>query len=431
MMVSIVDLPEQAIELVYDNINQHQMIALAHLHSSLYTPAKSKLYHYIYVYNILRNETEGWFRSPKDDVKCAFPEFRFPKHINNDSTNRSTIVSMQSFEIYLDQMDPNHPIDFLVFTSGPEQDFFEKVISHFKTIKHFIILAWGKARFVINLLNERTDNLMKGLARDLALDGKLNRTVFLERCNTYIGDTDLYLKESYGVHCFFGDGIFKSTHDPHREIKENEWVRPVNTRKLHILYDVRLYTYAQISSFFNTFILRKLFISQNSDADQIFDSLQLDDDFPNLILLAISYPNNLNRVIHQMITRATHKSLQYFTISTVISTAALVRRICDLPLQFPRASVNGWQVCNGARGVSCAFRIQQHYMFSPIMPPGCIGVHWPSCNSSIETVGQKYVLRRKRKGRGIEVKRCYNDTELRLMETLFLGKDYFSYKHLE
>ncbi|CAL1184507.1 unnamed protein product [Candida parapsilosis] len=120
---------------MYGNTNQHQVITLAPLQSEIYLLVKARLYHYIYVY-----EKQGDFDLQckihfNSGVTCTLPCFTFLKYMNNYGTNSTTIISIQSLETYLEKMDFNEAIKFLIFFHDPDYEFFGKVNDHFTTIK--------------------------------------------------------------------------------------------------------------------------------------------------------------------------------------------------------------------------------------------------------------------------------------------------------
>lgn len=134
-MVLIVDFLELAIKPMYGNTNQHQVITLAPLQSEIYLLVKARLYHYIYVY-----DKQGDFDLQckihfNSSVTCTLPCFRFLKYMNNYGTNSTTNISIQSLETYLEKMDLNEAIKFLIFFQDPDYEFFDKVNDHFTTIK--------------------------------------------------------------------------------------------------------------------------------------------------------------------------------------------------------------------------------------------------------------------------------------------------------
>lgn len=80
--VSIADLPYEALDIVFGNINQHQALALASLHSKLqYLMKKSFIKTYIYIYRIGCGANTRKGRN-----------FRYSGNINNLEGYRYTLI---------------------------------------------------------------------------------------------------------------------------------------------------------------------------------------------------------------------------------------------------------------------------------------------------------------------------------------------------
>ena len=123
-MLTLEDLPHHTLESIFSELNQHQALALAPLHSSLQAVTKLKLYKYIHVYSDPI--------APREP-NCTIPKYHFPENLNNPTTNKFTIVSVDSIEKYLKSMDVNQPITCLEY---PLLDC-RQIRAHFNRIKNF------------------------------------------------------------------------------------------------------------------------------------------------------------------------------------------------------------------------------------------------------------------------------------------------------
>lgn len=407
-MISLTQLPYNVIELIFTNLNQHQAIALAPLHSKFYFPAKDKLFHYIYVYDIQENYTGLTDLAYENEFTCALPGFRFPKYMNNYSTNRATIVSRQSFELYWQQIDSNQAIEYLVFAHEPCN--FHKIKSYFRRIKYFIDQkrAWGfhTARVWTASTPEQRYVCFR----------KVGSIIFRFTNNTNIGDKPFSASGSYLL-SRVGNNFGSMPTSDDRVLKP--YLTP---KKLHVFLDRVPEFVFIISQNLNTLSLRLLFITLHSGTIHSFANYKLDEDYPNLFLLGISYNDENSPATPQSIPHLTHQTLRFLTVATLSVTDALARRICELTLQFPEASINWWSsvwITSGAPA------IEHQYIFSAEMPLGCIAIQWVhKCMREVERIELKYEVG---ENNVVELRRNYSDSELLLLWSLYYNKNSLYY----
>ncbi|KAI5957650.1 hypothetical protein KGF57_003344 [Candida theae] len=79
---------------------------------------------------------------------------------------------------------------------------------------------------------------------------------------------------------------------------------------------------------------------------------ELVDDYPNLVSFGMMHSDrDSSQMICKMIPHSTHRTLRYLTISTgaAVTDVAIAKRVCELVLQFPKASTNWWSSCYGIK----------------------------------------------------------------------------------
>lgn len=406
-MVTIADLPDHALEIVFSNLNQHQTVALAPLHSKLYLLAKSKLYYYIFVYDIEAEKANGVFIIPGNEA-CALPDFRFPRYLNNRTTNKCTIVSVKTVSKYLKQMDPNQPLLHLVF-QHTHVSLFDKIIKHFKSIKYFIIYECETAEFYT-----------KCNTKFRAFDS-LSRKPFITRTLTHIGDTDPYTHESSSVTCKAENDLFMSSleFDDENNRIEIDILRPLSMRKMHLVLGL-CRPKLKITQNFNTQHLRELFITGIRGLDDAFTDLQLDNDYPNLVLLGWCKRERLYfGERDDEMTHLSHRLVRNVIIATYAANDKVAREICALTTQFPKASINWW---SSLHSMPKRLIIEQLYMYSPVMAVGFVGFHWaPSCLNYSNTIQESYVVGKEGNETSVELVRYYTGNELSQLVLLYCG----------
>ncbi|KAI5949838.1 hypothetical protein CANMA_005418 [Candida margitis] len=131
-MFCLLNLPHEVLQVVFLHINQHQVLALAPLHSRFYCLAKPKLYQNIHVY-------EAWPLKGEEE-KGGNLRFKFHKGINNIIANQYTIVSRHNYEKYLSQMSSDKKIDHIILKDF-HQSLSVRILKHFRSIQRFEMIS--------------------------------------------------------------------------------------------------------------------------------------------------------------------------------------------------------------------------------------------------------------------------------------------------
>lgn len=127
-MVSLIDLPLHALEIVFSQATQHQALAVAVLHSKLNLAIKPRLYKFIHVYDIkLKNSQQ------------KHQALKLHHDVHNYMTRKYTLISLTNFRRCLQQMDGNQPIYELEMFAC-DQKLCLEILHHLTKIKHFIIV---------------------------------------------------------------------------------------------------------------------------------------------------------------------------------------------------------------------------------------------------------------------------------------------------
>lgn len=168
----------QAIHDIFTQLNQHQTILLASIHSKFAVVAKMKLYDYIYVYSDIitysrlhelpEKEMRELIKAVDKKLVTPFvkksrhepkkrrsplilmPEvgmeyhgmsktclFRFARNVNNHWTNKFTIVSANNVEKYSSQIDNTQHITYVEFGSSISKEFCKYMMDGFDLIDYY------------------------------------------------------------------------------------------------------------------------------------------------------------------------------------------------------------------------------------------------------------------------------------------------------
>ncbi|KAG5418138.1 hypothetical protein I9W82_004467 [Candida metapsilosis] len=421
-MVSLANLPDHGLQLVFDNINQHQAITLAPLHSSLYYATKRKLFNYIYVYDIQSN-TNVNSRNGKSNVACALPNFRFPKHINNSYTNTCTIISLSTLKKYLHELDKSETITYFVMSYGPFEHV-EKIVNHFKSIKHFII---GKIPF----RDPQTESRFSKVLKEIRLRGNFSLRSYLA------GDIRSYRHKSTLAKCFMLDSHWHNFlhHGSFGELLHVDIEPPGTLHK--VLISIRCqwdFSRTKITSIYDTRSLREVFISGNGDLDDVFARFPMDNDFPNLKILGLSDSGRsvlLRSQMEKTFTRLSHKTVVNVIIATEFVNEEVAKGICELSLQFPKASIN-W-TSSLVDIYSKTIFLEQMYRFSHVVPTGTIGILWsPETIECLEPIQSKYLVGTEEGvERTVEFVKYYSHTDITQLIMIYTSENYYGRGELQ
>ncbi|KAG5417583.1 hypothetical protein I9W82_005219 [Candida metapsilosis] len=134
-MLCLSDVPHEVLQDVFCQLNQHQALCFAPLHSRFYHITKQKLYKNIHVYGPM------WYKQAKAD-NSRWIRRCFPKDINNCETNSYTFISLFTLQKYYKEMDDDQVIHhFELFEY--ENETFTLILDNFKLIKNFEIIKYA------------------------------------------------------------------------------------------------------------------------------------------------------------------------------------------------------------------------------------------------------------------------------------------------
>lgn len=324
----------------------------------------------------------------------------------------------------MEKMDPNKTIDYLVFSQDQKDALFDRVRDYFKCIKDITILSRGWCYGCLYLM-ARPCIRKDGKVWLCPYFGQPNETIFRETISNYIGY--VHWSDSYMVHCLVNEGYYTSSEFKPLDGIETKHFKTSNltSRMLHVCLYKRKGDFI-ISQIFNTLSLRELYIEITEGPADLFANCKLDYDYPNLVLLAILSHDVDAETIAQSIPRSTHHNLRFLTIATMSVSDSLARRICELMLQFPKASINWWSARYSQ--ISVGRLIEHQHIFSSNIAPGCIGIQWtPKSMELTEAIKLQYKVGENENEVVVELRKQYSDSELMLIISLFCDMDCLYY----
>ena len=425
-MVTLVDLPHHVLETIFTEINQHQALALAPLHSSLQVVAKLKLYKHIHVYEV--------HTSPKCQ-KPSIIKYSFPKNLNNPTANKFTIISIDSIKKYLTTMDATQPITCLEY---PLLDC-RKIRTHFKRIKNFYHIS----------LHEKIPDYFRadGDAGVEFPKSSCSGCAILSEADTWVGDTRRNIPHVYyptrashpqSPFMKLGkDDVFANVTDLNVRVPRSNLIQKryecqlkLKRLKIELTYDVLSYDGKfRIDKIFSTTDLRELYIAGSCNFDELFSTTDIDASFPKLIQLGLRITKHSHYWPVKICT-IKHKYLKKIIVSTSKADTKTAQNVCKLTVQFPNAGIHWWRSYDYYNGPARYFVLEQQSWFSPQIDPGCVGFHWSSPFASTKTYNAMDKLECKverldsSEKNLVTLKRCYTIYELRAMFALYDRKIY-------
>ncbi|KAG5421029.1 hypothetical protein I9W82_000119 [Candida metapsilosis] len=310
-MVSLTSLHHEALEEIFHQLNQYHTSALAPLHSKLYYVAKPKLYRNIYVYI-------PWSLNDFLEPNEGNSTFRFPKDLNNCKSTRYTIISTDTLERYLMEMDGTQEINRLELY-GHNMTMIDCIFRHLTKIKYFEL---------VTVLHPKsgpryTNSLQKFL-------------------DTYGYGTHYITPNGFGE---FSDHILISG----RSVKVDEWYCCNVIDKLHSsknLKELSIITFCSryrmrtrfntqlhvlnfydcldsmgsnflLCDFFDTNCLRELSLKGDLDLNTTFNCTDMEKEFPKLeqLCLRFSGPRYAPTALYKL-TNFRHSRLRSLVISS-------------------------------------------------------------------------------------------------------------------
>lgn len=327
-MLDLCSLPPQALLVIFNQLNQHQVLKLAPMHSILAPVAKAKLYSHLYVY------PSSQLGAKINSLGCLEPEFRFHKNLNNLKSYGYTIISMNTLEKYLATMDRYQPITRFEFVVC-HLIIFECVIRHFHSIKFFALNQSLVSEYYFTVYFDYQ------IIQYLKMLG-LNTIHICPRTRGVIFDNESRTSEltieymSYILE-FVDQLPCLTSLNVERTDLGLDYQSKLKLQTLR-LFDVTI-EFNLIERTFTTRFLKELFVAGSFPLYKIVSSRNLHDEFPSLVQLCVLlYEDSVQNV--QRLALLSHKSLQGIIIHTIGFNAAYAKAICKLRSGFPLASIN-------------------------------------------------------------------------------------------
>ena len=118
--------------------------------------------------------------------------------------------------------------------------------------------------------------------------------------------------------------------------------------------------------------------------------------------------------------------MRHVIIGTDFVAEKVAKEVCELSLQFPKASINWSSALLCADNM--AYLIEQMFRFSHVMPKGFIGILWtPKSIKYMEPIQLKYLVGEKDNEHTVELVKYYSNTELMQLMTIYRGKNCLYY----
>lgn len=400
-MTTLISLPNCVLEEIFRQINQHQALALAPLHSDLYKIAKTKLYHNIFIYR--SSQLGNVLVGPTGEL---VPEFRFHKTINNLKSNSYTIISTNTLEKYMARMEK------------------DQLICHFEILDcNFMLLECivRHFRFIKTLeIPRQTWNL--------------GSRAYFECLQTYMTTTrpDTFFLP-HRRPCYHtpmkDDGMTKLEITYWQLAEHFEFVEQLHTIEELILIfftiqglgfkpslNFRKLTLSDLPSNFSSYIsdafdvkwLLELTVLGGFSPSKLFKSRQFNKEFPNLIQLCILLGPKISLQGIQDLQGLRHPTLKTFNVATFECNQKLADAVCSLRILFPIANIHWYSSENFRYGPQWDILS----VFSPHLPIDAVGCHMKMEHAkSVTNMAMKVRLE---SGKSIKMRlhHCYSDAEI-------------------
>ena len=419
-MPCLSDLPFQIVQQVFLNINQHQALALAPLHSKLCYAARVKLYENIYVYG-------EFVLEPSDGGPT---QFKFHKDINNFRTNKYTVVSKHVLYKCMSQIRKDVVVNHFLL-SDYDETLIEQVLGHFESIRTFEVIRYFGRNSQGNLTwYKKTSKLMFNDMREM---NSFSNTEFVPPpFNPNLFEIPSDIKTSLNL--FVNSDIVNwDSLKPFSFItslsvlvlrKDMLTKRVGNLRlhKLHLHHLMKVVDYT-ISDVFNTIELRELTIMGYIQIEKVFSNHKLDKEYPQLTQLCLRHNGEeTHEFTIRDLLNFSHINLSMLILATKFSNLKTARAISWLCLHFPKASVNWWYEPRGfpigdlgiQNCISDSTFTNEIYMLSPQLPYGVVGYHFPKIRIYNRTGGyldMSFTIAQRQSF--VFLKKWYTDLELK------------------
>ncbi|KAI5967802.1 hypothetical protein KGF57_000286 [Candida theae] len=338
-MTTLISLPAEVLQDLFQNINQHQALALAPLHSYLNSLTKAKLYHRILVYK--SSQLGASFEGPTGRM---VDEFRYHKTINNLKSNSYTIISINTLEKYMTRMEKDQVItrfeimecNFMIL---------DCILRYFTSIKTLEVISQDSAysrhsfheclRIYSNSVRPKTCYLPH---KDPYRYGFLNEDYVtkLKILDFQLQEAFEFVEQLHGVKELVLDFYHRRS-----EIAYFDFRSSLMLQKLH-LAELPQKSVSYFSDAFCVKKLSELTISGELFPTQIFKNRDFSAETPNLIQLSILFKDEYALLALQDMQKLRHYSLKALVVSTYECGQNFANAVCELRASFPLASINWW-----------------------------------------------------------------------------------------
>ena len=121
----------------------------------------------------------------------------------------------------------------------------------------------------------------------------------------------------------------------------------------------------------------------------------------------------------------------YVIIATEFVNEEVAKGICELSLQFPKASIN-W-TSSLVDMYSKTIFLEQMYRFSHVVPTGTIGILWsPETIECLEPIQLQYLVGTEEGAeRTVEFVKYYSHTDITQLIMIYTGENYYGRGELQ
>ncbi|KAI5968339.1 hypothetical protein KGF57_000198, partial [Candida theae] len=374
LMLYLSKLPSRALMIIFNELNQHQVLELAPLHSRFAPIAKTRLYHQLYVY-------PSHPLDPKSGpTKGSDREFRYHKHFNTLKSNNYTIISMNTLEKYLNKMDKHQHIDRLEFVAC-HVILFECVLRHFQTIKYLEVTQKPFIGYKV-YFGLYVDRFISRYLKISAIN-----TIYIQSKECFrVFDNQSRVPKITIEMCDWSRGLEFVNELPcvtSLSIFLKAWSEiPKSKLKLQTLCIFKISKHSRpynVDLNFNTIFLKQLFLQGECSPHFLFSSTDLQTTLPNLVLLGMYFEKYNESAVISTFSVFGHKSLRSLIIHTAKYNDSFANIICGFRRGFPLASINWWHTPLRGKDSSSEDLVQIYELmtvFSPSLQLDTIGLHF-------------------------------------------------------
>ncbi|KAG5422385.1 hypothetical protein I9W82_001480 [Candida metapsilosis] len=415
-MLSLTCLPHEILEQVFHQLNQHEALTFAPLHSKFYYVAKSKLYRNLYVYAPWPLQTDS---TKQGEIQS---NFHFPKNLDNCKSKSYTIISNDTFERYLAKLDKTQEI-FRLELYCHNMTIIDCIFKHFKKIRYFQLLSIyiNHPEGCSDVFSDNYSDFVEEYVR-LYQPG----TIYISpknRCfdtlSDFVSFNSIMLSSTYcrdNPECVSQmTNLTELTIWVNNVLRDQPWKFHMKLRVLRI-YSVSKLSHmtSSLCDRFDTSCLRELYAGGHLDVNKLFTNSDLQIDYPKLVQLSLEFDSiYYGPYFLRVFKRFKHRTLRSLVISSPSPCESDARIVCDLCPQYPSSSINWWaKLWRNSHDYFVMFDVS---LLSPNLPFGVVGCHSPNWNAE-KLAKFKHRVVYGTEDVEITLRRCYTRAEL---ETIY------------